>query len=154
MSIAVSPRIHSLFRLAASSPKTNRRYQTNSGTFSTQRPKKLKVKWIKYRNQQWCRLNTLNLDKVTSQGAYVIWQPSRNNSVIRIGQGNISQQLQILRNHPDITYFGNDLLATWASVHTDFRDGVERYLYEQFSPLVGDQIASGPLVYINLPGKS
>ena len=154
MSIAVSPKIQSLFRLAASSPKPNRRYQSNSGTFSAQKPKRLHVKWIKYRNQEWCRLNTLNLDKVTSQGVYVIWQPSRSNSVVRIGQGDVASHLQMLRNSPDVTRFGNDLMATWASVHTEFRDGVERYLYEQFSPLSGERISNGPLVYINLPGKS
>lgn len=154
MSLATSPRIYSYFQLLASSPKPNRRYQSQSGTFTTQRPIRLSVKWIKYKKQGWCRLNTLNLDNVATNGVFIIWKPNSKNNVIRVGQGNIARKLQALRNHPDITRFGNDLLVSWASMQRKFRDGAERYLYEQYSPVSGEQINCPNLVYLNLPGKS
>ena len=153
MSLADSPKIYSFFQLLASSPKPNRRYQTQSGTFTTKRPIRLAVKWIRYKKQGWCRLNTLNLDNVATNGVFIIWKPNGGNNVIRIGQGNIARSIQTLRNDPTITRFGSDLLVTWAAMQRQYRDGAERYLYEQFSPATGDRINCASLVYLNLPGK-
>ena len=154
MSYANSSKIYSFFQLIATSPKTNRRYQSQSGTFTTARPVRLKVKWIKYKNQGWCRLRTLNLDNVATNGVFIIWKPNSKNNVIRIGQGNIARSIQALRNDPEITRFGEDLLVTWCSVQKKYRDGIERYMYEQYSPACGDQINCASLVYLNLPGKT
>ena len=113
----------------------------------------MSVKWAKYKKQGWCRLNTLNLELVKSSGIYIIWKPQSRNNVIRIGQGQISNELQHLRNNPDIVRFGSDLLVTWASVPEKYRDGVERYLYEQYSPISVDRVANARLIYVNMPGK-
>ena len=153
MSFADSPRIYSALQLLSSSPKINRRYQSQSGIFSTQKPLKLSVKWAKYKKQGWCKLNTLNLERVKSNGVFIIWKPQSRNNVIRIGQGNISQELQHLRNNPKITCFGDNLLVTWASIQEKYRDGVERYLYEQYSPISVERVTNSRLVYVNMPGK-
>ena len=154
MSLANSPRIYSFFQLLATSPRPNRRYQSQSGTFTTARPIRLKVKWIKYKKQGWCRLRTLNLDNVATNGVFIIWKPNNKNNVIRVGQGNIARSLQALRNDPNVSRFGDDLLVTWASIQRKFRDGAERYLYEQYSPAGGERINCASLIYLNLPGKS
>ena len=154
MSFAHSPKIYALFQLAATSPRTNRRYQSQSGVFSNERPIRLAVKWVKYRKQGWCRLNNLNLEKVTANGVFIIWKPKSKNNVIRIGQGNIARRIQALRNDPKITRFGSDLLVTWASIQLKYRDGAERYLYEQYSPVTSERMNCTGLVYVNLPGKS
>ncbi len=153
MSFADNARIYSSLQLFASSPKVNRRYQSQSGIFSTQKPLKLSVKWAKYKKQGWCKLNTLNLELVKSRGIYIIWKPQNKNNVIRIGQGNIASELQTLRNSAIIARFGDDLLVTWASVQKQYRDGVERYLYEQYSPISVDRVATARLVQVNMPGK-
>ena len=153
MSFAGSPAIFSALQLLANSPRINRRYQSQSGIFSSQKPLKLNVKWAKYKNQSWCKLNTLNLEKVSTSGVYIIWKSNRKNNVIQIGQGEISTVLQRLRNSPKITQFGDDLFVTWASVPEQYRDGVERYLYEQYSPASIDNITNSRLVYVNTPGK-
>ena len=151
MSIADNAKIYALFQLASKSPRIDRRYQTQSGTFSNSRPKKLTVKWVKYRKHGWCRLNTLNLEKVISSGVFIIWKPKNRHNVIRIGQGNIANQLHTLRNDPEITQFGTDLLVTWAGIPTKYRDGIERYLFEQYSPATVERVNCAPLVHINLP---
>ena len=153
MSFADSPRIYSAFQLSASSPRVNRRYQSQSGIFSTQKPLKLSVKWAKYKKHGGCKLNTLNLEQVKSNGIFIIWKPQSKNNVIRIGQGHIASELQSLRNSPKIVPFGSDLLVTWASIPEKFRDGVERYLYEQYSPISVDRVANARLIYVNMPGK-
>ena len=153
MSLAESPRIYSALQLFASSPKVNRRYQSQSGIFSTQRPLKLSVKWAKYKKQGWCKLNTLNLEQVRASGNFIIWKPQNRNNVIRIGQGHIASELHALRNNHSITRYGNDLLVTWASIQEKYRDGVDRYLYEQYSPISVERVASARLVYVNMPGK-
>lgn len=153
MSVAESAKIFSALQLFASSPKVNRRYQSQSGIFSTQKPLKLSVKWAKYKKQGWCRLNTLNLEQVKTGGVFIIWKPQDKYNVIRIGQGQIASELQKLRNDITIARFGSDLLVTWCSIQTQFRDGVERYLYEQYSPVSVKQVTNARLVYVNLPGK-
>ena len=153
MSVAESTRIFSALQLFASSPKVNRRYQSQSGIFSTQKPLKLSVKWAKYRKQGWCKLNTLNLELVRSNGIFIIWKPQDRNNVIRIGQGHIASELQKLRNNASVAKFGNDLLVTWASIQQQYRDGVERYLYEQYSPVSVERVHNARLIYVNLPGK-
>ncbi len=153
MRVAENARIFSALQLFASSPRVNRRYQTQSGIFNSQKPLKLSVKWAKYKKHGWCKLNTLNLEQVTSNGVYIIWKPQNGHIVIRIGQGIIATELQKLRNDPCITRHGNDLLVTWASIQPSYRDGVERYLYEQYSPVSVERINNARLVYVNLPGK-
>jgi hypothetical protein len=153
MSFADSPRIYTALQLFASSPKVNRRYQAQSGIFSSKKPLKLSVKWAKYKKQGWCKLNTLNLERVRASGNYIIWKPQNKNNVIRIGHGNIADQLQTLRNNSLIARYGEDLLVTWSSVQEQYRDGVERYLYEQYSPISVDRVANARLVYVNMPGK-
>ena len=153
MSLLSNAKISSLFQLAASSPKLNRRYQTSSGTFSIEKPTKVKVVWARYKDHRWCRLNSLNLEKVRALGVFVIWQPN-NGHVICIGQGNIASNLQTLRNSPVITKFGDNLLVSWARLPEKYRDGAVKYLYEQFSPKIISDVKNVPLVYLNLPGKT
>ena len=153
MNFADSPRIYSALQLFASSPKVNRRYQSQSGIFSTQKPLKLSVKWAKYKKQGWCKLNTLNLDQVRASGNFIIWKPQNKNNVIRIGHGHIADELQALRNNSLMAKFGDDLFVTWAPVQEQYRDGLERYLYEQYSPVSVDRVANARLVYVNMPGK-
>ncbi|MFK8027838.1 MAG: hypothetical protein AB8C40_07245 [Gammaproteobacteria bacterium] len=153
MSLAESPRIYAALQLFASSPKVNRRYQSQSGIFSTKKPLKLSVKWAKYRTQGWCKLNTLNLEQVKASGNFIIWKPQNKNNVIRIGHGHVANELQALRNNSLIARYGDDLLVTWASVQERYRDGVERYLYEQYSPISVDRVTNARLVYVNMPGK-
>jgi len=153
MSFADSPSIYSALQLFASSPKVNKRYQSQSGIFSTQKPLKLSVKWAKYKKQGWCRLNTLNLEQVKTSGNFIIWKPQNKDNVIRIGHGNIADELQQLRNNSLIARFGEDLLVTWASVQEPYREGVERFLYEQYSPVSVDRVANARMVYVNMPGK-
>ena len=153
MSVAENARIFSALQLFASSPKVNRRYQSQSGIFSTKKPLKLSVKWAKYKTQGWCKLNTLNLEQVRTDGVFVIWKPQDKYNVIRIGQGHVASELQTLRNNSTIARFGADLLVTWASIKQQDRDGVERYLYEQYSPISVERVTNARLVYVNLPGK-
>lgn len=153
MSVVDNARIFSALQLFASSPKVNRRYQSQSGIFSSQKPLKLSVKWAKYKKQGWCKLNTLNLEQVKTTGIFIIWKPQDKYNVIRIGQGHIASELQNLRNDTTIARFGAELLVTWCSVQQKYRNGVERYLYEQYSPVSVDKVTNSRLVYVNLPGK-
>ena len=151
MPVANTSRVLSAFQLLTTSPKINRRYQSQSGTFSLQKPLKMRVKWIKYKKKGWCQLNTLNLEKVTSYGIYIIWKPQSH--VIRVGQGDVASELHVLRNNPKISQFGQDLLVTWTAAPKKYLDGIERFLYEQFSPINADRIINSRLIQVNLPGK-
>lgn len=110
----------------------------------------IQLKWVKC-SDHWCSLQRVNLDPVTTEGVYVIWEDSGKNRVVRVGQGYIADRLTQHRNDPEITQYGQ-LLVTWAAVAAQYRDGVERYLADMYSPLVGDRFPVAQPIEVNLLG--
>lgn len=100
----------------------------------------LPVEWIKSQADTWLALNTFDLDTCKSSGVYVIWHEGNPGRVVYIGQGDpISARLAAHRQDYRIqAYAPRTLRVTWASVPAAQRDGVERYLADRWSPLVGD----------------
>ena len=114
------------------------------------------VEWVKCKPDRWCNLLDLNLESVDEDaaGVYVIWSTGNNNQVVYVGQGNIRQRLAAHSIDDDILdYMQTDgkLLVTWAELHDDDRDGVERYLADRFSPVVGDRHPDADPISVNLP---
>lgn len=108
----------------------------------------LALQWIKCTEAKWCPLLTVNLTNVKTFGVYVIWIGGGN--YVRIGQGDIAARLTAHRSDPAITKHSN-LYVTWASVPAAQVDGVERYLYQKCSPLVGERCPDCAPIAVNLP---
>lgn len=113
------------------------------------------INWIKCNGQQWCNLIHLNLnhDHFNGlEGVYIIWHGGPNASVVRIGQGAISDRLKAHRQDPQILEFKDfGLFATWAEVAPVYRDGIERYLAEKWNPKVGDKFPDARPIVVNSP---
>ncbi len=109
----------------------------------------INVQWVKCKTGVWCTLKNVNLTAVRAVGVYVIW--NSNNKAVRIGQGVIADRLEDHRNNPEIMQYGNDLKVTWASIPAHQLDGIENYLAEQFSPLVGDRFPNASPIAVNHP---
>jgi hypothetical protein len=112
----------------------------------------LTVQWIKSTAGDWLSFSRVDLSNVTAQGVYVIWQVGRPPQVIRVGQGDIAARLRAHRSDPKLGpySFGDALRVTWASVPVLHRDGVERFLASQYSPLVGDAFPNVAPIRVNL----
>ncbi len=111
----------------------------------------LELQWVKC-SDHWCSLQRVNLGPVKASGVYVIWEQGGDNRVVRVGQGDIADRLNQHRNDPTITSYG-ELLVTWASVDEWYMDGVERYLADMYSPLVGDRFPFAEPIAVNLLGQ-
>lgn len=113
--------------------------------------------WIKCQGDQWCHLQTLNLNHAHFnglEGVYVIWHSGRNPWTVYVGQGVIANRLAAHREDPDILKFRDlGLYVTWASVAARYRDGVERYLTEQLKPKVGARYPDTDRWWSIYPGK-
>lgn len=107
--------------------------------------------WVKCTGDQWCPLLDVNLTDVKTQGVYAIW--IGGGRYVRIGQGDVAARLIAHRNDPAITRY-TTLYVTWAAVPSWQCDGVERYLYDECSPLVGERAPDALPIAVNLPGKS
>jgi len=108
------------------------------------------LKWATLTNGDWCNLETVDLTNVTTFGVYLIW--NTNKKAVRVGQGNIADRLMTHRKDPAILNNRvSGLYVTWASVPLQSVDGVERYLYNQYSPLVGDRAPDVLPIAVNLP---
>lgn len=110
----------------------------------------LNLKWVTLTNGNWCNLETVNLSNVTAFGVYLIW--NTNKKAVRVGQGVIADRLSCHRQDREILrHKANGLYVTWASVPAQSADGVERYLYDQYNPLVGKRAPAVYPITVNLP---
>lgn len=113
----------------------------------------LSVKWLAC-GDHWCSLENLNLQTVTENGVYIIWHEGNPGRVVYVGQGApIADRLGAHRNDTRITAYRKHgtLRVTWASVPAAQRDGVERYLADKWSPLVGDAHPNVQGIAVNSP---
>ncbi len=114
----------------------------------------LQLKWIKCGDDgHWCPLEKLNLNMTTGGGVYIIWHTGNPARIVRIGQGAIADRLAAHRNDPEILAYAKagTLLVTWAAVSAAQRDGVERYLGDQWPSLVGDVFPDIEPISVNSP---
>jgi hypothetical protein len=106
--------------------------------------------WIKC-GAGWCSFSNVDLGDThfnNMEGVYLIWNDS--GKVVRVGQGVIKDRLWNHRDNPEIARH-NPSYVTWARVPVAFRNGVERFLANFYSPLVGDAFPVATPISVNLP---
>ena len=115
----------------------------------------MQISWNKCQNDNWCSLNTVDLNHSHfdgMEGVYVIWYLGNPGATVRIGQGVIRDRLQSHRQGNEIQAFSSlGLFVTWASLQLQYRDGVEAYLGEKLKPIVGDRFPNAAPIAVNLP---
>lgn len=102
----------------------------------------------------WCNFKNLTLPLTGNpSGVYIIWCERNPSRAVRIGQGNISDRLEKHRSNLAILKLGKNrtLRVTWAAVRESQRDGVERYLADQYNPILGDTFPDVAPIPVNLP---
>lgn len=113
---------------------------------------KLSVNWVKSTAGEWLSFQNVNLSGVSTEGVYIIWHGGNPSRVVRVGQGDIADRLQNHRADAQIlAYAKHRLYVTWASVAAYYRDGVERYLADNWNPLVGDRFPNVAPIAVNSP---
>jgi hypothetical protein len=115
----------------------------------------LNLSWVKCGQGSWCKLETVDLSRDHFNdlaGVYVIWHGNPNAWTVRVGQGFIRDRLSIHRFDDEILRYRDwTLYVTWAQVSLQHKDGVEKYLAERLTPLVGDRFPDCYPVRVNLP---
>ena len=113
----------------------------------------LSLGWVKSRAETWLEFETFELSSVASSGVYMIWHAGNPSRVVYVGQGDVKARLGVHRANSEICgyrQFGA-LYVTWAEVPANQRDGVERYLADQWKPLVGDAHPVAFPIAVNSP---
>ncbi len=113
----------------------------------------LQVTWIKkFKSGEFIDLHRVDLSKVDTFGVYLIWHGGQTPRVVRVGQGDIADRLECHRTDPRVqAYRDEGLYVTWAAVPEVLVDGVERYLAEEWPPLVGDRWPNVRPLEVNTP---
>jgi hypothetical protein len=113
----------------------------------------LTVQWIRSTTGTYLPLETVNLTGVSSVGVYIIWHEGNPSRVVRIGQGNIADRLAQHRKDSEILAYARVgiLRVTWATVPAHQVGPVERYLANQWPPLVGDAFPDVAPLAVNSP---
>jgi len=108
-------------------------------------------------DRHWCSLENLDLDSVGNEGGvYIIWHEGNPGRVVYVGQASsIKDRLSAHRNDPQILSYKKHgtLRVTWAFVSSYQRDGAERYLADQWNPLVGSAFPDAEPIAVNSPWK-
>ena len=116
----------------------------------------MKLKWIKCRGNDWCRLNEVNLETAPDdEGVYVIWHENTldDEHCVYVGQGVIRDRLGYHRRNDEVQIYEifGTLHVTWASVPAAYQDGVEKYLADKLDPSVRERRPDVPPIAVNLP---
>ena len=113
------------------------------------------LNWTKCNGERWCNFENLNLDHNhfdNLEGVYMIWHGAPTPSVVRVGQGVIRDRIASHRKDSQILkYSDKNLYVTWAKVDEEKRDGIERFLAENWAPLVGDKFPEAEKIEVNSP---
>ena len=83
---------------------------------------------------------------------YILWHGGENARVVYVGQGDVVARITAHRQDDRIlSYSQLGLYVTWASVALVHQNGVERYLADQWRPLVGDAHPAVTPIAVNAP---
>ena len=110
--------------------------------------------WIKSVKDDWLLFETFpNLADIKTNGVYIIWHGGQTPRVVYVGQGIICDRLTSHRSDQRIIKYkaSGTLFVTWAAALTTEQDGIERYLADRLSPLVGDRHPDAKPIPVNLP---
>ncbi len=117
----------------------------------------MEVHWYKCGSGDWCRFDSLDLGTVNEHGVYVIWHAGLENvpaRVVYVGQGDVAERIASHRREEAFIncegVYGR-LYVTWASVRADQWDGVEVYLSERWTPLIGELYPVAEPIPVNAP---
>ena len=113
----------------------------------------MQLEWIKCNAYKWCSFAELYLPEVTEHGVYIIWHGGQHPRVVYVGQGDVAERIDAHRRDQKIIRHKQKgtLFVTWASVSSAKRDGVERYLKNEYSPLEGKRHPEVEPIVVNSP---
>jgi len=117
---------------------------------------KIEVEWVKRQNGEWYPLNSVDLKSAYFNflaGIYLIFTANPGRNVVTVGQGTIKECLADHRLDNAITShrkFG-PLYVTWAELSPPLRDGVEKFLIENYNPFVAGPVPDGTGIAVNPP---
>jgi len=127
----------------------------------------MQVIWQKNtQNNEWFDLLRLDLDApyftnpAIKKGVFVIWYTAPSLAkVIKIGSGNLAEQLKNLRTNPSILQYSNigQLKVAWIAVNGVLQESqmpnVEVFLNKKYSPLIEGLKMGVEELPVNLIGK-
>jgi hypothetical protein len=113
----------------------------------------LQLSWIKSEADGWLNFQGFNLPTAFGVGVYVVWYNGHPGRVVRVGQGDIKLRIGAHRNDSEITQYAKHgaLLVTWAIVGQRQADGIERYMGDNWHPLVGTAFPDVAPIAVNTP---
>lgn len=115
----------------------------------------MQLDWYKCKGGVWCDFFNLDLEHRyirELEGVFLMWSGDKERSIVKVGQGNISDELLNLRKQLAIRAFVHlGLYCTWADVPSHRRDGVEVYLAKTLKPKISDSVPNATAVNVNLP---
>lgn len=104
------------------------------------------------------QLKWTDFRQIHAKGVYIIWAKASLRCMkvgrAKLGEETIASRLEAHQIDQNILRYGADddpLMATWAILDEQYIDGVERYLGERLTPLLGERFPDVEPIEVNLP---
>lgn len=116
----------------------------------------MEVDWIQCKGGVWCDLFKVDLNHSIFDGldgVYIIWHGNdQNRQILRVGYGNIRQELQENKNDLAMQAFAHlGVRVTWAEISSLKRKGVNFYLNRELEPSLEKPYPNAMAMSVNLP---
>jgi hypothetical protein len=101
----------------------------------------MQLSWIKRSNQSWHKLLELDFAPLAAtHGVYVIWHGGFPSRVVRVGYGDLAEELRACCADARVLDFQRygALYVTWAAAAPAGAAGIRRHLADRLRPLIED----------------
>jgi hypothetical protein len=110
------------------------------------------LNWGKCQGDNWCSFMRLTLESHVfdnALGIYIIWS---NAISIKVGSGNIRNEIERDRENNQIKLYPESTLkVTWCIVDSSQIDGVKTFLVNRLRPVIMETVGSANPIEVNLP---
>ncbi|MBM3564776.1 MAG: hypothetical protein FJX42_01520 [Alphaproteobacteria bacterium] len=99
------------------------------------------ITWVRNRNGNFYRLNTLRPGKIgpIGGGVFVVWHSGAKAGWVIVGaHENLNAAITALQEDEDVRQYETrgGLFITWAMIKSEYRAGIIKYLNESMEPLI------------------
>lgn len=109
--------------------------------------------WSKCSRNTWCKLLEIDTRRLEGAGVYVIWHGGFPSRVVRVGHGELGEEIAARRIDVRILPYieQGPLFITWAVTAASDAEAIARYLEDRLHPRVAGPASSVPPLAVNSP---
>ena len=111
------------------------------------------VQWSKNKNNEWSSLMYTDFSLLLNSGVSIVWWYDNGNPPLILSiqkSGVLAIDIDKYRSNELVVSYLNPLV-TWAYIPSQYLNGVEKYLYDHYKPVIKQSLPKIDPIQVNLP---